>query len=70
MKLKLVGTGAIGAFERSASSLVDDIILVDCGNGITKTVVQEGGKIEEAIEYFKKVNGVLQVNRDSMMQLH
>ena len=47
MKLKLVGTGAIGAFERSASSLVDDIILVDCGNGITKTVVQEGGKIEE-----------------------
>ena len=32
--------------------------------------IPEGGKIEEAIEYFKKVNGVLQVNRDSMMQLH
>ena len=47
MKLKLVGTGAIGVYERSASSLVDDVILVDCGNGITKTVIQEGGTIEE-----------------------
>ena len=32
--------------------------------------IPEGSKIEEAIEYFNKVKGVLQVNRDSIMQLH
>ena len=32
--------------------------------------IPEGSKIEDAIEYFNKIEGVLQVNRDSIMQLH
>lgn len=42
MKLHLVGTGAIGVKERSACSLVDDRILIDCGNGNVKTLIQQG----------------------------
>ena len=37
-------------------------------NSITITI-PDGTKIEDAIEYFNKVNGVLQVNRDQIMQL-
>ena len=32
--------------------------------------IPDGCKIEDAIEYFNKVNGVLQVNRDAILQLH
>ena len=32
--------------------------------------IPEGSKIEDAIEYFNKIEGVLQINRDSIMQLH
>ena len=32
--------------------------------------IPEGTNIEDAINYFNKVEGVLQVNRDSMVQLH
>ena len=42
MKLKLVGTGAITGKERSACSLVDEKILIDCGNGIVKTLTEQG----------------------------
>lgn len=42
MKLKLVGTGAIIGKERSACSLVDEKILIDCGNGIVKTLTEQG----------------------------
>lgn len=41
MKLKLVGTGAIKGPDRSACSLVDDKILIDCGNGLLKTLEQQ-----------------------------
>lgn len=37
MKLQMIGTGAIGAKERSACSLIDEKILIDCGNGNIKT---------------------------------
>ena len=42
MKLKLVGTGAITGKERSACSLIDGKILIDCGNGIVKTLTEQG----------------------------
>ena len=42
MKLKLIGTGAITGKNRSACSLVDGKILVDCGNGILKTLTEQG----------------------------
>lgn len=42
MKLRLVGTGAIIGKERSACSLVDGKILIDCGNGIVKTLTEQG----------------------------
>ena len=32
--------------------------------------IPEGTKIEDAIEYFNKVEGVLQVNRDAKVHLH
>ena len=32
--------------------------------------IPENTKIEDAIEYFQKVEGVLQVNRDQVYQLH
>lgn len=31
--------------------------------------IPEGSNIEDAIKYFEKIIGVLQVNRDSIMQL-
>ncbi len=45
MKLKLVGTGAILGKDRSACSLVDNKILIDCGNGLLKTLIQQGVNI-------------------------
>ena len=47
MKIHLVGTGSIGAEERSASTLIDDKILIDCGNGIIKTLKQQGKKVDD-----------------------
>lgn len=41
MKVKTVGTGSIWAKERSACTLIDNKILVDCGNGITKTLMEQ-----------------------------
>lgn len=37
-------------------------------NSISITI-PDGTKIEDAIEYFNKVEGVLQVNRDEIMQM-
>ena len=42
MKIKTVGTGNIYVADRSACTLIDDHILVDCGNGIVKTLLQQG----------------------------
>lgn len=47
MKLKMIGTGAICSKERSASTLVDDHILIDCGNGIVKTLLEQNVDIEK-----------------------
>ena len=41
MKVKTVGTGAISVKQRSACSLIDDKILIDCGNGIVKTLLEQ-----------------------------
>ena len=41
MKLKMIGTGAICSKERSACTLIDDHILIDCGNGIVKTLLEQ-----------------------------
>lgn len=41
MKIKTVGTGSIWTKERSACTLIDNKILVDCGNGTTKTLMEQ-----------------------------
>lgn len=47
MEIKLVGTGAISAKERSACALIDQKILVDCGNGTIKTMLEQGININK-----------------------
>ena len=47
MKLQFVGTGAIGAKERSACTLIDGEILIDLGNGNAKSIKQLGNNIEK-----------------------
>ncbi len=42
MRIQMVGTGAIAAKERSAAALIDDTFLIDCGNGIYKTLLEQG----------------------------
>ena len=42
MKLKLIGTGSIGAIQSSACTLVNDDILIDMPNGIVKRMKQLG----------------------------
>ena len=41
MKLRMIGTGSIAGQSRSASTLIDEKILVDCGNGIVKTIPEQ-----------------------------
>lgn len=41
MKVKVIGTGAITSKERNACTLIDEKILVDCGNGIVKTLMEQ-----------------------------
>lgn len=41
MKLKIVGTGSLPVADRSSCSLIDDKILIDCGNGILKTLLEQ-----------------------------
>ena len=45
MKIELVGTGSIGAKQLSASTLINDEILVDVPNGIIKRLKQTGHDI-------------------------
>lgn len=47
MKIKMIGTGAISVKQRSACSLVDDKILIDCGNGIVKTLLEQDVNINK-----------------------
>ena len=41
MKIKMIGTGSISGKERSSSILVNDKILIDLGNGIVKTLLEQ-----------------------------
>lgn len=45
MKIQFIGTGSIGAIERSACTLINDEILVDLGNGNLKTIKQYGNNL-------------------------
>ncbi|HQB32407.1 MAG TPA: ribonuclease Z [Erysipelotrichaceae bacterium] len=45
MKLQLIGTGSITAPQTSASSLIDDRILIDCGTGVTKELLKRKVRI-------------------------
>ena len=47
MKIKMIGTGAIPSKERSSCILVDNKILVDCGNGIVKTLLEQNVDINK-----------------------
>lgn len=47
MKIKMIGTGAISAKQRSACTLIDNKILIDCGNGIVKTLLEQNVDIKE-----------------------
>lgn len=41
MKINMIGTGAINVKERSSCILIDDKILIDCGNGTIKTLLEK-----------------------------
>ena len=45
MKIQLIGTGSIGAKERSACTLIDGRVLVDLGNGNTKAIKYFGNDL-------------------------
>lgn len=47
MKIKMIGTGAISVKERSACCLIDDKILIDCGNGIVKTLLEQNVDVKK-----------------------
>lgn len=47
MKILMVGTGSIGAKERSACTLINDELLIDLGNGNVKTIKQYGNDISK-----------------------
>ena len=47
MKLRIIGSGAITATDASASALVDDRILVDCGAGTYKQLLRLNCNIEK-----------------------
>lgn len=47
MRLKTIGTGAILGKYRSACSLIDDNLLIDCGNGLVKTMIEQGININD-----------------------
>ena len=53
------------AIEEYHSQIIYDLKMM---NSIT-IKIPEGTNIEDAIKYFNKTQGVLQVNRDSIMQL-
>ena len=41
MKIKTIGTGGVPAKQRSSCTLIDNKILIDCGNGIVKTLLEQ-----------------------------
>ena len=53
------------AIKKYEAQVIYDLKMM---NSIT-IKIPEGSKIEDAIQYFNNIKGVLQVNRDSIMQL-
>ena len=47
MKIKMIGTGSVSAIENNSSCLVDDKILIDCGNGIFKALLKQNISIND-----------------------
>ena len=47
MKIKTIGTGSISAKQRNSCSLIDNKILIDCGNGTVKTLLEQNVDIKE-----------------------
>ena len=47
MKIKTVGTGGVPAKQRSSCTLIDNKILIDCGNGIVKTLLEQNVDINK-----------------------
>ena len=47
MKIRFIGTGNITAIENNACYLIDDHILIDCGNGNVKTLGQYGYEVND-----------------------
>ena len=47
MKIRFVGTGSISSLSNSASLLINDSILIDCGNGIHKALLRQNVDIKK-----------------------
>ena len=47
MKVRFVGTGSISSLSNSASLLINDSILIDCGNGIHKALLRQNVDIKK-----------------------
>lgn len=47
MKIELVGTGSIGAIQSCSSTLIDDKLLIDMGNGTIKKLKHTGHLIKD-----------------------
>ena len=47
MKIKMIGTGSIYAKQRSSCILIDKKILIDCGNGTIKTLLEQNVDINK-----------------------
>ena len=60
-----IGKPLLKAIEEYHAQIIYDLKMM---NSIT-IKIPEGTNIEDAIKYFNKTQGVLQVNRDSIMQL-
>ena len=52
MKIKLIGTGSIGATQSSACTLIDNEILIDMPNGIVKRMKQMGVNVSKIKKVF------------------
>lgn len=47
MKIECIGTGAVAAPQLSASTLIDEDLLIDMGSGIVKKMLQTGHQLTE-----------------------
>lgn len=47
MKIKTIGTGSLSVKQKPACTLIDDKILIDCGNGIVKSLLEQDVNISQ-----------------------